>query len=131
MSNSTSAWNICENKLSNTTLQSNKDYWCKIEFNGSNLYTMSLSTDGNNFTQEATVTSTAQLASYTGCIGVDYHGSNKVMQLPFQGTIDLGESYILYLNPENHEDFAVFGAIMHYATFLKIKVILNIIKPMT
>lgn len=97
LSSGTSDWTIA-NKTGATTLVNGTTYYAKITFDGTNKYEWLLREPTGQYISQATATSTAQLISYTGTIGVDYHGSNKVFQIPFLSWIDLGECYIFYNN---------------------------------
>ena len=86
LSTNTSSWNIGE-LVGQTILQLNVYYWIKAEFTGS-AYNIYLSTDGNTYNLEKSLSSTtaAVFPSIT-MIGYAYiHGWN--------GSIDLSESYI-------------------------------------
>ena len=86
LSTNTSSWNIGE-LVGQTILQLNVYYWIKVEFTGS-AYNIYLSTDGNTYNLEKSLSSTtaAVFPSIT-MIGYAYaHGWN--------GSIDLSESYI-------------------------------------
>ena len=77
-----------------TTLSSNTDYWVKVNRNG-NTYTLYLSTDGTTFVSEGTYTTNSHppLDNYKSLIGL-YYSSIDGFKLPFDGGIDLNESYI-------------------------------------
>lgn len=85
--NNTPYWDI----NGTTTLQTDTDYWVKLVFNGNNQYYLYLSTDGVTYSSEGSRTSSEKLGdtnttiSQIGIIDRSY---------PFQGTIDLNESYI-------------------------------------
>lgn len=83
-----SSFNLMLYKKGTTTLAVNTDYWLKFEYTGS-AYVTSLSTDGKEWTVEASVDSTSRLYNF----GTAYIGSN-LTAYGFDGSIDLNESYI-------------------------------------
>lgn len=85
-----SSWNI--NTGSTTTLTTNTTYWLKGVFDGST-YKLYLSTDGTNFTQEgSTVTNSNPIYLTTVVSRIGVYGNSA--GYPFNGTVDLKESYI-------------------------------------
>ena len=89
-STSGSSWNI--NTGSTTTLTVNTTYWLKGVFDGST-YKLYLSTDGTNFTQEgSTVTNSNPIYLTTVVSRIGVYGNSA--GYPFNGTVDLKESYI-------------------------------------
>ena len=74
-----------------TTLSSNTDYWAKLTYNGTDTYTLSLSTDSTTWNTEGTVNSWYYLTNAQN----SYIGTNQdLSQWYFNGSIDLNESYI-------------------------------------
>lgn len=89
LSSSTSSWDIASGVSGVSTLTANTDYWVKVSFDGSK-YVLKSSTDGTNYTEEITVTSSATLPSFTMTIGC-WGGAAL---FPFAGSVDLPQSYI-------------------------------------
>lgn len=90
LSTNTSGSVIC-NLIGTTTIIANTDYWVKAEFTGS-AYNLYLSTDGVNYTLEATTTSSSIWTQYTfSWIG---KGGDNNSLYPWLGSIDLTKSYI-------------------------------------
>lgn len=75
-----------------TTLQSNTDYWVKTTYDGSSNYNLYLSTDGENYTLEGSKSISGRYVK-TNNTALSYIGGENY---PFQGTIDLNKSYIVY-----------------------------------
>ena len=74
-----------------TTLLANTWYWAKVKWNGTQKE-LWLSTDGQTFTSEGTISVSTSLTGGTLLIG---NGTGESSLAPFtQGTIDLKESYI-------------------------------------
>ncbi|MBQ6908096.1 MAG: hypothetical protein IJQ28_06935 [Clostridia bacterium] len=85
-----SSWNI--NTGSTTTLTASTTYWAKGVFDGST-YKFYLSTDGTSFTQEgSTVTNSNPIYQTTVVSRIGVYGN--AAGYPFNGTVDLKESYI-------------------------------------
>ena len=90
--NSTLIWSID----GVTTLSPNTNYWVKLAYNGVDTYSLYLSTDGTTWNTEGTVTSSAFLADGSteyNLIGVQAE-NRGVITYPFDGSINLNESYI-------------------------------------
>ena len=90
MSSDSYNWDISNGEQHNTgdILQTNTTYWVRVEFTGSS-YILSYSTDGTNFTVFDTIQSSTPVKSSEDIvIGVEQYNS------PFQGTVDLNESWI-------------------------------------
>lgn len=78
-----------------TVLETGKSYWVKAEFTGT-AYKLWLSTDGIHWNLEGIQETTTKMwynSSSNWHIGVNNH-SNSAYQYPFQGKINLYESYI-------------------------------------
>lgn len=79
-----------------TTLSPNTNYWVKLAYNGVDTYSLYLSADGITWNTEGTATSSAFLADGSteyNLIGVQAENGG-VITYPFDGSIDLNESYI-------------------------------------
>lgn len=83
------SWDV--NAVGTTTLATNTTYWVKAVFNGSSRI-ISISTDGETYTQEASVS----LSSASANFNVSYIGAwnNGSILSNLQASIDLNESYI-------------------------------------
>lgn len=84
-----SAWGVTA-QAGITTLQANTTYYIKYVYTGSN-YEIYLSTDGNTFTLEKTISYSTAQSSNTIPIGKIIASSSLTS---FYGSIDLNESYI-------------------------------------
>lgn len=83
---------------STTTLQSNTTYYVKMLFDGTETYTLQLSTDGTTYNTEATFTSSQKVAysssyPYT-YIGITNYTNLEGIAYPFSGSIDLSQCSI-------------------------------------
>lgn len=92
-SNSNTYWNIANGLKGNTVLQTNTDYYVKIEFTGSayNIYLSATGAFSGEESTEITLTSSSKCAS-----GVMYLGIQKLSTVyysPLIGSIDLSETY--------------------------------------
>lgn len=83
-------------RISGTTaLIADTDYFVKIEYDSSNGYTLSLSTDGTTYTTEATSAITTPITSGQKLVlGVDSVEGGGYYNFAFTGTINLNNSYI-------------------------------------
>ena len=78
-----------------TMLNANTNYWVQLEYNNTTGYTLKLSTDGENFTTEATSGVTAIINQpYNLALGADFAHDGAYIEGAFTGSIDLKESYI-------------------------------------
>lgn len=82
-----SSW-VVNTTVGTTVFQTNTDYWFKLGFNGT-VYTVYSSTNGSDWTQEATATNSVSMSNVTLVIGI-----SKLLNNSFLGAIDLKESYI-------------------------------------
>lgn len=85
----TAAGNFANGVLSDTTFNINTDYWIKTVFNGTT-YVVSYSTDGSNYIDTISVTSSKVIFSDYLAFGLDKYANNTI----YSGSIDLKESYI-------------------------------------
>lgn len=92
LSSTSSAWDIANETTGSYTVQTNTDYWVKLEFTGTQ-YILSYSLDGETYTPDITVAnSTSIYQNVNFMLGCDYTGTEFTG--PFLGSIDLKESYI-------------------------------------
>jgi len=93
LSSTGSSWDIANgsNATGTFNIQANTDYYVKVAFTGS-AYTLSYSTDGTNYTQDISVTSSSSIYS-TGTSYIGKH-SNASLGWYWTGSIDLTGSYI-------------------------------------
>ena len=82
-----SSW-VVNTTVGTTVFQTNTDYWFKLGFNGT-AYTVYSSTNGSDWTQEATATNSVPMSNVTLVIGI-----SRLLNNSFLGAIDLKESYI-------------------------------------
>lgn len=79
----------------NTVISANVEYWVKVEYNNASGYALKLSTDGINFTTEATSSVTTALTQpFTIALGADFAADGAYYQGAFSGSIYLKDSYI-------------------------------------
>ncbi len=86
-----SSWNMFSNATSSLTLSAYTGYYIKTSFNGSQ-YLVDVSTDGVDYTNYITVTSSSKVISNVITLGA--HGNSGNPDTPFKGSIDLSKSYI-------------------------------------
>lgn len=82
-------WNISSGTIGSTVFQNGTTYWLKVRFTGTQ-YQFDLSADGENFTREATITSSTHLNNNNS----NFLLGNAELSGYFRGTIDLNECYI-------------------------------------
>ena len=73
-------------------LQTNRDYWVKVTFNGTGRYELSLSTDGINYALEGYILQASLLLDSANPTYIGNHNVDSTRV--WSGTIDLNESYI-------------------------------------
>ena len=93
LSSSGSDWDIYNNESLDYTVLPNTTYWVKVAYTGSS-YTLAYATTENNYTtlitvDNATPVNNSSPATYYGVI----HSTSGI-ENPFQGSIDLNDSYI-------------------------------------
>ena len=93
LSSNGSSWDIAQNIQGTTDLQTNTDYWYKLEFTGS-AYNLYLSTDGTTYGLEATVTSSTSIYNASSLMGLGCNFYSSANTTYWRGSIDLNESYI-------------------------------------
>ena len=93
LSTNGSSWDLGEKISGTTSLQTNTEYYAKLEFTGTE-YNSYISTDGINWNKEATVTSSSSIyvSSQPFLIGGNF--STSTNPNPWNGSIDFSESYI-------------------------------------
>jgi len=78
-----------------TTLKTNTDYYCLLEYNSINGYTLKLGTNKENLAMEGNSTVTTAIASgYNLALGANFTSNGVYYDGAFTGSIDLNESYI-------------------------------------
>ena len=88
LSSNKTAWNIVEGGVVSYAWSANTDYWVSFEFTGSK-YVVSVSTDGEYYTQIYSLDSTAKVSSDWLQLGI-----SDVIASPFLGSIDLSQTYV-------------------------------------
>ena len=88
LSSNKTAWNIIDGGVASYAWAANTDYWVSFEFTGSK-YIVSVSTDGEYYTQIYSLDSTAKISSDWLQLGV-----SDVTASPFLGSIDLSQTYV-------------------------------------
>lgn len=84
-----SGWGI--GNIIGQTLEINKDYWVKTGWNGS-IYYLDLSTDGNTYTRQGSISSTAVMKANTiQTIGISSYNTGTYLR----GSIDLTQTKII------------------------------------
>lgn len=93
LSSNGTSWNIAESAVSPSALESNKEYWFKLEFTG-NQYIASHTTDeiiteNTLWANDIIITSTAKIYTSSSLMAIGNHVYSPSNQYPWTGKIDL------------------------------------------
>lgn len=93
LSSNGTSWNIAESAVSPAALESNKDYWFKLEFTG-NQYIASHTTDeiiteNTLWSNDVIITSTTKIYTSSSLMAIGNHIYSSSNQYPWTGKIDL------------------------------------------